>query len=108
MRPSSLIRSLGDYMFRTSLLALMLACAFSLLGQDGGRMPTGGRPDVRLPNETAGLDAIVKTLVSAFDDIDILALGESHQRKFDSDLRIALVRHPEFAKAVHFIVVEFA
>src|SRR5258708_14604478 len=31
-----------------------------------------------------------------------------HGRKLDSDLRIALVRHPDFAKKVRSIVVEFA
>jgi uncharacterized iron-regulated protein len=60
-----------------------------------------------LPDETAGLDSVVETLVSAFDHVDIVALGESHWRKADSDLRIALVRSPEFAKKVRFIVVEF-
>jgi len=31
-----------------------------------------------------------------------------HRRSLDSDLRIALVRHPDFAKKVRSIVVEFA
>src|SRR6516164_4637639 len=60
-----------------------------------------------LPDETAGFDRIVQTLVAAFDHVDIVALGEDHWRKVDSDLRIALVRNPEFAKKVRFIVVEF-
>src|SRR5262252_4066865 len=60
-----------------------------------------------LPDETAGLDRIVQTLVSAFDHVDIVALGDNHWNKMDSDLRIALVRNPEFAKRVRFIVVEF-
>jgi hypothetical protein len=64
-------------------------------------------PKVRLPDESAGIDGIVRTLISAFDQADIVALGEAHQRKVDSDLRIALVRHPDFAKKVRFIVVEF-
>lgn len=38
---------------------------------------------------------------------DIVALGEAHGRKLDSDLRIAVVRHPDFAKKVRSIVVEF-
>ncbi len=62
---------------------------------------------ILLPDETAGLDRIVQTLVSAFDHVDIVALGENHWNKMDSDLRIALVRSPEFAKKVRFIVVEF-
>jgi hypothetical protein len=64
-------------------------------------------PKVRLPDESAGIDGIVRTLISAFDQVDIVALGEVHGRKLDSDLRIALVRHPDFAKRVRSIVVEF-
>src|SRR5436190_458812 len=76
-----------------------LLCATSLLGQP---------PKVRLPDEAAGLDAIVRTLISAFDQADIVALGEWHGLiPLDSDLRIALVRDPDFAKKVRSIVVEF-
>jgi hypothetical protein len=65
-------------------------------------------PNVRLPDEAAGLDAIARVLISAFDQTDIVALGEAHGRyKLDSDLRIAMVRHPDFAKKVRSIVVEF-
>ena len=60
-----------------------------------------------LPDESAGLDQIVRALISRFDRADILALGEAHASQPDSDLRIALVRHPEFAKRVRSIVVEF-
>jgi uncharacterized iron-regulated protein len=62
---------------------------------------------VVLPEETAGLDRIVQTLVAAFDHVDVVALGDNHWNKMDSDLRIALVRSPEFAKKVRVIVVEF-
>jgi len=64
-------------------------------------------PTVRLPDESPGIDGIVRTLISVFDQVDIVALGEAHGRKLDSDLRIALVRHPDFAKKVRSIVVEF-
>jgi hypothetical protein len=64
--------------------------------------------NLRLPDETTGVDAIARTLISAFDQVDIVALGEWHGRiRLDSDLRIALVRHPDFAKKVRSIVVEF-
>ena len=65
-------------------------------------------PQVQLPDETEGLDNIAKTLVSTFDQIDVLALADTHQRKIDSDLRLGIVRRPEFAKKVHFILIEFA
>jgi len=65
------------------------------------------RQDWGLPEEAAGVDGIARALISAFDQADIVALGEAHDRKVDSDLRIALVRHPDFAKKVRFIVVEF-
>ena len=67
-----------------------------------------GQPrNLRLPDEAAGVDAIAQALVSVFDQADIVALGEEHEWKPDSDLRIALVRHPDFSKKVHSIVVEF-
>jgi hypothetical protein len=62
----------------------------------------------RLPNESTGIDGIAQTLISVFDRADIVALGEWHGRiRLDSDLRVALVRHPDFAKKVRSIVVEF-
>jgi hypothetical protein len=64
-------------------------------------------PTVRLPDESAGIDGIARTLIAAFDHVDIVALGETHGRKLDSDLRIAVVHHPDFAKKVRSIVVEF-
>jgi hypothetical protein len=67
---------------------------------------TAARPIMHLPEESAGIDAIVRTLIAAFDRVDIVALGEAHERAIDSDLRIALVRHPDFAKRVRFIVIE--
>ena len=62
---------------------------------------------VRLPDEAAGVDGVARALVSAFDQADIVALGEAHGRTLDSDLRIAMVRHPDFATKVRSIVVEF-
>src|SRR5262245_14696054 len=58
------------------------------------------RPNLRLPDEAAGIDAIARALIAAFDQVDIVALGEAHLRSVDSDLRIALIRHPDFAKKV--------
>jgi hypothetical protein len=62
---------------------------------------------VQLPAETAGLDQVVRTLIAAFDHVDVIALGEDHGQRRDSDLRIALVRHPDFARKVRAVVVEF-
>ena len=84
-------------MSRALLTALLLATAV-LAGQD--RV-------LRLPDEAAGFDGVAGALVSAFDQADIVALGEAHGRAQDSDLRIAIVRHPDFAKKVRSIVVEF-
>ena len=64
------------------------------------------RPNVRLPDEAAGLDAVIRALIGAFDQADIVALGEAHMRKVDSDVRIALVRHPDFARKVRSVVIE--
>ena len=67
----------------------------------------GRAANVPLPVEAGGVDQIVVALVSAFDQVDVVALGEYHDRQEDSALRIALVRHPDFAKKVRSIVVEF-
>jgi hypothetical protein len=61
----------------------------------------------RLNDEAAGINGIVEALISVYDQFDVVALGEMHDRRHDSDLRIALVRHPGFAKKVRTIVVEW-
>lgn len=88
-------------MIRSSISAALLICALPAIAQNR-------EPGSWLPDETAGLGKIVRALISAFDHADVLALGESHWNKLDSDLRIALVRDPEFPKKADFIVVEFA
>ena len=67
---------------------------------------TGARPNFNLPAETAGIDAIAKTLIATFDQVDMLALGEAHERKIDSDLRLAIIRNPEFARKARAVVIE--
>jgi hypothetical protein len=79
---------------------LILICALAL---SAAAQP----PNLRLPDESAGIDGIVRTLISVFDQADVVALGETHQWRLDTDLRIAMVRHPDFAKKVRFIVIEF-
>ena len=64
------------------------------------------RPDVQLPAEAAGWDKVVAGLLSAFDKADVLALGATRGR-LGSDLRIRLIRHPDFPNKARFIVVEF-
>jgi hypothetical protein len=86
---------MGLVLIRTPLLALLLVGTVQIRARD-------------LPSETAGIDRIVQALLSVFDQSDILALGESHWNKLDADLRLRLVRHPDFAKKVRFVVVEFA
>jgi hypothetical protein len=51
---------------------------------------------------------VVENILKAWKTADVVCLGEDHGRQYDSDLRIALVRHPNFPKTVHVIVVESA
>ena len=74
-------------------------------GQSAQRTPLA---KVGLPDEAEGINGVVGALISVYDQFDVVALGEMHERQADSDLRIALVRHPDFAKKVRTIVVEFA
>jgi hypothetical protein len=71
------------------------------------RPPEGGEPSLPLPAESAGWDRAVTTVLAAFDAVNVVALGEAHGRKVDSDFRIRLIRHPDFPKKARFIVVEF-
>lgn len=64
------------------------------------------RPTVRLPDESAGIAAIARTLLGAFDQVDVVVLGEVHEGPTDAALRLALIRSPEFAQRVHAIVIE--
>jgi hypothetical protein len=86
------------------VLVSLTTDSFTLAPSHQGVVPSNWR----LPEESAGIDGIAQTLVSAFDHVDIVLLGEVHWQKLDSDLRIALVRRPDFAKKVRSIVVEFA
>jgi hypothetical protein len=51
---------------------------------------------------------VVERILAAWERSDVVCLGEDHGRQFDSDLRIALVRHPAFPRTVRVIVVESA
>src|SRR5262245_4793630 len=86
-----------------SLTALLVFPASLLRAQSPTAVP---RPNVRLPEEADGLDAVVRALIGAFDQADIVALCEAHMRKVDSGVRIALVRHPDFARKVRSVVIE--
>lgn len=65
------------------------------------------RPDVRLPAVTAGWDNVTTNLLSAFDQADVIALGERLGKKMDSELQLRLIRDPDLPFRAHFIVVEF-
>lgn len=72
-------------------------------------LASGSSVSARSP-VTAGADdlrGIVDGIVAAWDSADLVCLGEGHGDRNDADLRLALVRHPEFVRRVHVIVVEF-
>src|SRR5437870_3165012 len=70
--------------------------------------PVAGQRSVTVPAESAGWDAVTTGLLSVFDRADVVMLGEAHGRKVDAELRVRLVRRPDFAKNVHFIILEAA
>ncbi len=65
------------------------------------------RPDVRLPSATTGWDGVITNLLSAFDHAEVIALEETRGNKADSELRLRLVRDPDFPFRVNSIIVEF-
>lgn len=95
---------------RRSPGVLLLACCFAAITSSQAqeaRQDHDGR-SVQLPDETAGIDNIARALISTFDQVDVLALADTHQRKIDSELRLRIVRDPEFVRKARFIMVEFA
>ena len=51
---------------------------------------------------------VVDQILAAWKLVDVVCLGEDHDRYFDNELRIALVGLPAFAKTVRALVVEMA
>jgi hypothetical protein len=51
---------------------------------------------------------VVDQILAAWKQADVVCLGEDHDRYFDNELRIALVRHPAFPTTVRAVVVEMA
>lgn len=96
----------GNVLAFASIVAGATAMSTTLYSQS---FSTGRPSKVSIPNESSGIDGVAQTLVSVLDHFDVLALGEAHGRfRQEGDLRIALIRNPDFAKKVHSIVLEFA
>lgn len=51
---------------------------------------------------------VVRQILEAWKTADVVCLGEDHGRYYDSELRLALVRDPEFPRVVRVIVIESA
>jgi hypothetical protein len=66
------------------------------------------RPDKKATVTPVQLRDIVAAIVSEFDTLDVVCLGEDHGDENDSLLRIAVVEHPDFVRKVDVIIVEFA
>lgn len=87
------MRSLGR------LLGTILLLGFAPLYRGAAQPPVTGA--------TTDLHGIVDGILAAWEQADVVCLGEGHGDQQDADLRATLVRHPEFARRVAVIVVEF-
>ena len=76
---------------------LWLPCAVALLA--------AGQASRR---ETDRYAEVVQRILEVWNTADVVCLGEDHGREYDSELRLALVRHPDFPRTVRVIVVEMA
>ena len=56
----------------------------------------------------ARLKNVITGILAAWDKADVVCLGDGHGSKNDSDLRLALIEHPDFVRKVNAIIVEFA
>jgi hypothetical protein len=50
----------------------------------------------------------VEDVIGAFKDANLVALGERHWAREDSEFRLKLIRHPAFVETVTDVVIEFA
>lgn len=55
----------------------------------------------------AGMDHVIESILESFDHSPIVALGERHSAREDSDFRIGMVQHPLFSRIVNDVVIEF-
>ena len=99
-------------MTRTLLGVALVVLSVQILAnqppaQQRQRPATAGQPNLPLLAESAGWERAMTTVLGAFDSVNVVALGEAHGRRVDSDFRIRLVRDPDFPKKARFIVVEF-
>ena len=87
-----------------------VAFAGSVLEKHQNRALAQTQPSVVEPNGAAQarLQNIVKGILTVWDKADVVCLGEDHGSKNDSDLRIALVEHPDFVRKVKVIMIESA
>lgn len=81
------------------LLGTVLLLGFAPL-QRGTTQP----PVTESTNDVPG---IAEGILAAWEQADVVCLGEGHGDPLDAELRVALVRHPEFARRVAVVVVEF-
>jgi hypothetical protein len=95
-------------MRRDDMTRILFAAAFLALVMSpvAGRSQSAPRAPVALPAESAGWDRVVGSLLSAFDHADVVLLGEAHGRQVDAELRLRLIRHPDFPVKARFILVE--
>jgi hypothetical protein len=98
--------------FRSITVAILTLTSAALVGVSpsaGQATPAASAPGGYLAAESPGIDAIVRELITAYNHVDVVALGEWHGRiPLDSALRTAFVRNPAFASRVQFIVIECA
>jgi hypothetical protein len=67
----------------------------------------GPRPEVSLPAESPGWDQALAGVLSALDRADVVALAATRGIA-GSEIRLRLIRHPDFPNKARFIVVEWA
>ena len=100
---------------RSSTLGIAIVLAAMAIAGDGrGRFQIGTSARVQAPSvepseaTKARLQGIVEGIVSKWAKFDVVCLGEGHGSKDDSNLRIALIEHPDFLRKVNVVIVEFA
>ena len=87
-------------MRRQSSVAILTAVTLGLV-------PCAGRVETR-HTQAKGLAPLVDGVFEAWKTADVVCLGEGHGRLNDSDLRLAVVRDPRFARHPNVVIIEWA
>ena len=91
----------------SAICAICILCGSVWVHPQRAQIARNERDSDRVAIKTR-LNRVITDILASWDRADVVCLGEGHGSKNDSDLRLALIEHPDFVRKVNAIIVEFA